>query len=95
MTVFPPDNRRVIKPFDIDFDRFPLPAVTAIDTTIFFSDGRNPEAGFGSGIVISPNYVLSAAHNFYPEDIRRNQDEIRVSNSRNQLRLNSREIRQC
>ena len=92
MTVFPPDNRRVIQPSEQEFDTFPLPAVTAIDTTIFFNDGRNPEAGFGSGIVISPNYVLSAAHNFYPEDVERNQDEIRVSNSTNQLRLNDRRI---
>lgn len=92
MTVFPPDNRRVIQSSEQEFDTFPLPAVTAIDTTIFFSDGRNPEAGFGSGIVISPNYVLSAAHNFYPQDVERNQDEIRVSNSTNQIRLNEREI---
>ena len=97
MAVYPPDLRRVIKPTEQEFNTFPLPAVTAIDTTIFFNDGRNPEAGFGSGIVISPNYVLSAAHNFYPPDEAKkgkgkNQDEIRVSNSRNQLRLNSREI---
>lgn len=83
MTVFPPDTRRVIQPSEPEFDTFPLPAVTAIDTTI----NLNPdpigipdlEAGFGSGIVISPNYVLSAAHNFYPEDVEENQDEIRLA----------------
>jgi len=99
MTVFLPDNRRVIQPTDSDFNKFPLPAVTAIDTTIDLNPGGDMEleAGFGSGVVISPNFVLSAAHNFYPEDEARkgngrNQDEIRVSNSINQLRLNSREI---
>ena len=96
MTVFPPDNRRVVKPFDLDFDRFPLPAVTAIDTTVNLNPDPNGipdlEAAYGSGVVISPNYVLSAAHNFYRRDLKKNQDEIRVSNSRNQLRLNSRLI---
>ena len=33
MTVFPPDNRRVIRPDEPNFTRFPLPAVTAIDSS--------------------------------------------------------------
>jgi hypothetical protein len=33
MAVFPPDNRRVIRSNEPNFTRFPLPAVTAIDTT--------------------------------------------------------------
>ena len=33
MAVFPPDRRRIIRPGENDFTRFPLPAVTAIDTS--------------------------------------------------------------
>ena len=34
MAVFPPDERRIIRPIDDDFTQSPLPSVTAIDTTI-------------------------------------------------------------
>ena len=61
MTVFPPDNRQVVEPTETNLTTFPLLAITAIDTTIQI--GRRLDVGYGTGIVISPNYVLTAAHN--------------------------------
>ena len=67
MTVIGVDNRRVIRTSDPLFDQFPLPAVTAIDARYTFKDQENdfyenPREYIGSGIIISPRYVLTAAH---------------------------------
>ena len=88
MAVFPPDQRRIIRPEENDFTRYPLPAVTAIDTTI---DDPRP-FGYGTGIVISPNYILTAAHNLFDKSLNKYQSAIRVSSSGRQNSLVSRRI---
>ena len=88
MTVFPPDNRQVVEPSETNLTTFPLLAVTAIDTTIQI--GRRLEVGYGTGVVIAPNYVLTAAHNLYDPDYNKDQDEVRITSSENQVNLGSR-----
>ena len=93
MTVFPPDERRVIRPNELDYTKLPLPGVTAIDTKLVVPN--KPPFGFGTGVVISPHYVLTAAHNLYDKSIGENgkrQDAIRVSSSGNQNSLENRRI---
>ena len=82
MTVIPPDTRQVVNPLD----KFPFPAVVAID--ILYPFGNR----IGSGIVISPNHVLSAAHNGYRADINTDAIGIRATTSGEQIDLNSRAI---
>ncbi|MEM9275573.1 MAG: cadherin-like domain-containing protein [Cyanobacteria bacterium P01_F01_bin.143] len=89
MTVHGVDNRRVIKPNEPNFTSFPLPAVTAIDSTI--NADSNAPFGYGTGVVISPHYVLTAAHNLY-DSFYGEQDKIRISTSGNQINLGSRKI---
>lgn len=78
------DERRVIRPNEPNFTRFPLPAVTTVDTT----------NGFGSGIVIAPNYILTAAHVVYDYVLKENAEKVRVITSENATPANliSREI---
>ena len=90
MAVFPPDERRIIRPNELDFTRLPLPSVTAIDTTLD-ADQKNP-FGYGTGVVINPNYVLTAAHNLYDKSADQFQDAIRVSSSGEQNTLVDRRI---
>ena len=94
MAVFPPDERRIIRPNELDFTRLPLPSVTAIDTTINVTN-QSP-FGYGTGVVINPNYVLTAAHNLYDKLIEngKRQDAIRVSSSGEQNTLVDRRIGQ-
>lgn len=73
MVVHGTDSRRVINPENVEeFTKFPLKAVTAIDTIIAYSP-TNFFADYGSGIVIAPNYVLTAAHNVYDDRANRNK----------------------
>ena len=85
------DNRRIIHRFDVveDITKEPLPSITAIDSTL---DDLPP--AFGTGVVISPNYVLTAAHVLYDKSIADPDfnDELRVSSSNQQKELNNREI---
>ena len=85
------DQRRVVRPIeDInEFNSFPLTTVTAIDARFPLSPGQSPN-GFGSGIVIAPNYVLTAAHVVYeyppigaPIGTGTTADQIRVTTSTN------------
>lgn len=73
MAVFPPDQRRFIRPDELNFTRFPLPAVKAIDTKL---NNIDTPYGFGTGIVISLYYVLTAAHNLYDKNLARTQNKI-------------------
>lgn len=84
MSVFNPDYRQVINPNNLQFNLFPFPAVTAID--IQYSN-RN---GIGSGIVISPYHVLSAAHNATKNGVA--ALGLRATTSANQINLSSRLI---
>ena len=87
MTVIPPDNRRVVNPNNpSEFNRFPFPAVTAID--ILYSFGNR----VGSGIVVSPNHVLSAGHNGFRVQTGTAALGIRATTSADQVNLNSRGI---
>jgi Ca2+-binding RTX toxin-like protein len=81
------DERRVIRPSDPNFTVFPLPAVTAIDTTFPNTPGQSPN-GYGSGIVIAPNHVLTAAHVVYDYGLKSNAKKIRVTTSANATETN-------
>ena len=85
------DQRRVIRPIeDInEFNSFPLTAVTTIDAKFPPVPGQSPNV-YGSGIVIAPNYVLTAAHVVYeypepgsPIGTGTTADKIRVTTSAN------------
>ena len=70
----------------------PLPSITAIDTR-FIGDPQNSLPDFGTGIVISPNFVLTAAHVIYLRaPFNQFQNNIRVSSSNNQKDLNNRAV---
>ncbi len=88
------DERRIVHRFDIEesIEKEPLSSITAIDTTI--RDGNKIVSSFGTGIVISPNYVLTAAHVLYDKFLVEPnfQEQIRVSSSNNQKILNHRII---
>ena len=66
MTILRPDQRRVINPDSTEFTTFPFPAVTAIDSQIVTELNKNAviikDHFNGSGIMITPNHVLTAAH---------------------------------
>ena len=91
MGIRQPDQRRVIRPIDNinEFNSFPLTAVTAIDTIVDVPPEQPPN-GYGSGIVIAPNYVLTAAHVVYeypplgsPIGTGTTADRVRVTTSTN------------
>lgn len=85
------DNRQVIRKTNPLFEQEPLPAVTAIDLIYNVTQGLLD--GYGSGIVIAPNYVLTAAHNLYqPSTTSITPIAIRVTTSAVQETLNSRVI---
>ena len=87
------DERRIINRFDSteDITKEPLPSITAIDTR-FISDVISFNA-YGTGIVISPNYVLTAAHVLYAKgEISDFQNRIRVSSSNQQKSFNDRQL---
>ncbi|AFZ33633.1 Na-Ca exchanger/integrin-beta4 [Stanieria cyanosphaera PCC 7437] len=90
MAIIGNDERQVVRPSDSNFTTFPLPAVTAIDTTINIKgeDFR----GYGTGVVINPHYVLTAAHNLYDRNSGEYQKKIRVTTSGKQNSLGSRKI---
>lgn len=70
-----------------------MPSITAIDTR-FDSETRSTGPGIGTGVVISPNYVLTAAHNlFIKAPIAQYFTDIRVTSSNQQKDLDSRAIR--
>ena len=75
------DERLVIQPEQPEFDIFPLPAVTAIDVT--YDTSSSFYRSYGSGIVIAPNYVLTAAHVVYNYDAEESVTDIRVTTSAN------------
>jgi Ca2+-binding RTX toxin-like protein len=96
MSIYQPDQRRVVDPNSTEFSIFPFPAVTAIDTQIIApsSDEVVTIGDFeGSGIAITPNYVLTAAHVVHDETkskiIARN---VRATTSAKQKDLISRTI---
>ena len=68
MTVFPPDQRRIIQPNDPEFTDFPFPAVAAIDTQIGINEGNITTNFVGSGITITPNHILTAAHVVFDDE---------------------------
>lgn len=86
------DQRRIIKPNEPDFTRKPLPSIVAIDNDVIVNNQILP--GYGTGIVISPSYILTAAHVIYEKDFGGigNVNRIRVSSSGNQNRLVDRKI---
>lgn len=86
------DERRIIKPSEQDFTNPPLPSITAIDTNV--ENGDENRGGIGTGIVISPNYILTAAHVLYNKFIDEPKfvNKIRVSSSGNQPSLPDRII---
>ena len=84
--VLGPDNRQVIT----SFDKFPFSTVAAVDIQ-FKLPNDSIEPGFGSGIVIAPNHVLTAGHNaYFSSDVSTNA--LRITTSANQNTLLSREI---
>ena len=96
MTVFPPDDRIVIDPNSLNpIFKFPLPAVTAIDIKNSSSFPPNKRNAIGSGIVISPDHVLTAAHNSFTKISANSGLEaigLRATTSEVQKSLNSRTI---
>jgi Ca2+-binding RTX toxin-like protein/uncharacterized protein YegL len=90
MVVYNPDTRRVVNSENPLLNDFPLNAVTAIDNTIVINN--NFFQDIGSGIVISPHYVLTSAHNAYDKNTGARAGEIRITTSSNQKRLSSRKI---
>ena len=77
------DERRVIRPEEDDFTNFPLPAVTAIDTVSPPPPGFSSPYAYGSGIIIAPNYVLTAAHVVRNYKSNANVTDVRVTTSAN------------
>ena len=95
--IFPPDQRVVIDPGSPLFPLFPFPAVTAVD--VFVRRELNEEIKlqdrFGSGITITPNYVLTNAHVIYDFDSfdpEIDETTVRVSTSEKQQLLIDRGI---
>ena len=94
MSIVGNDQRRIVDRFDVpgQITQAPLPSITAIDTR-FDSETRSTGPGIGTGVVISPNYVLTAAHNLFVKgDIGRYFTEIRVTSSNQQKDLDGRAI---
>jgi V8-like Glu-specific endopeptidase len=60
MTITRPDDRNSTT----NFTTFPLNAVVAIDSRCIISSSI-PVNGYGSGIIIDPNHVLTAGHNAF------------------------------
>jgi V8-like Glu-specific endopeptidase len=65
MAIFPPDTRQA----STNFASFPLGAVVAVDSILQFpvnnipaNTVNNPISIVGTGIMVSPNHVLTAAH---------------------------------
>ena len=86
MSIYSPDDRIVINPATSNLF-FPLPTVVALDIQVNFP--TRIANGFGSGITIAPNYVLTVAHNVRGEPANNN---LRATTSANQNNLNSRII---
>ena len=95
------DERRIIRSNTSAFNIPPLPAVVAVDAIHVFDNrpiGDELISGLiptlGSGIVITPNYLLTAAHNIYDKDNVNDEDAIRVraTTSADQVSLDSRDI---
>ncbi len=85
------ENRRVINPSNPLFNQFPLPAVAAVDTQTVLSTGTIiPRRA--SGIVVSPNHVLSAGHVGFDLNFNTPRFPVRATTSANQINLNSRNI---
>ena len=86
------DQRQIIQPNTSDFNTPPLPAVTAVDAIHIINNQLVPT--LGSGIVVAPNYVLTAAHNIYDKDNVNAENAIRVraTTSADQVSLDSRDI---
>ncbi|MEL7009813.1 MAG: calcium-binding protein [Cyanobacteria bacterium J06588_4] len=100
MPIVGQDQRRVVDRFDVpgQITQAPLPSITAIDTR--YQDETSAVApdisalpGIGTGVVISPNYVLTAAHNlFVKSGIDEYYTDIRVTSSNQQKDLDGRAI---
>ena len=87
------DERRIIHRYDVteDITRKPLSSITALDFR-FLSDIESFNS-YGTGVVISPNYVLTAAHNLYAKGASSGfQNQIRVTSSNQQKNLNDRQL---
>jgi hypothetical protein len=89
MAFIPPDNRKVIAPNNPLFNQFPLPAVAAID----IQDSNTPTSRTkprtrASGIVISPNHVLSAGHVGVTRFSGQQSFALRATTSTNENNLN-------
>ena len=95
MPIVGTDQRRVVDRFDVpgQITKAPLPSITAIDTRFDSATTAIPP-GIGTGVVISPNYVLTAAHNLFVKgDIFQYFTDIRVTSSNQQKDLDGRAIR--
>ncbi|MEM8720296.1 MAG: hypothetical protein AAGE84_13465 [Cyanobacteria bacterium P01_G01_bin.39] len=94
MPIVGQDQRRVVDRFDVPgrITQAPLPSIVAIDS-IFKDETRVAGPSIGTGVVISPNYVLTAAHNLFLKDpIVQYQTDIRVTSSNQQKNLDGRAL---
>ena len=82
MTITPPDSRVVTT----SFNTFPLNAVVAVDSQFPNSPSK------GSGIIIAPNYVLTAGHNAFDKSNLIPATNLRTTISANLTSLNPRII---
>ncbi|MEM9276142.1 MAG: Calx-beta domain-containing protein [Cyanobacteria bacterium P01_F01_bin.143] len=87
------DDRQIIPPNSSGEFDFPFSSVTAVDGQITITKPDNSietKNVLGSGIVISPNHVLTAAHNVFDEDSQTQSGITRVTTSDNVRNLTTR-----
>ncbi|WP_413167715.1 Calx-beta domain-containing protein [Capilliphycus salinus ALCB114379] len=82
MTVIGLDSRQVITTFGV----FPFSTVTTVDIQTPIGPG------YGTGITISPNHIITAGHNVYDTQNNQTANQLRTTISVNENALNSRDI---